>query len=129
MAPTMAPFYGQNSQPPGDLVPDWLLGGNRKRRVLDALAKPQDAAGWKPAQLAETLKCGRTTVFEIVRVLRGLKILEEDAGHVRIASSAPLGRALIDLLDAVDNFMDQAIDRPPRTRDRTRADRPERAPK
>lgn len=115
----MTPFYGQNSQPPGDLVPDWLLGGNRKRRVLAALADPEEKEGWKAAQLAKSLGCGRTTVFEIARVLRALEILNEDgSGHMRIDPSTSLGKALIDILKAVDDFVSQPVDRPPRARDR-----------
>jgi hypothetical protein len=113
----MTPFYGHNEPPAGDFIPDWLLGGNRKRRVLAALAAPPAPAGWKPSELATTLGCGRTTVFETVRALRSLHVVTEDgAGHVRLDPSTPLGDALIELLRVVDAFADTVVDRPPRAR-------------
>lgn len=116
----MPPFYGANEKPNSDLVPDWLLGGNRKRRVLAALAERDSSPGWKSAGLAQSLGCGRTTVFEIVRALRALDVLEEDeGGRVWMDGSTPLGKALIDLLQAVNAFSDQSVDRPPRARDLT----------
>jgi hypothetical protein len=71
----MTPNFGDNESPTDDLVPDWLLGGNRKRRVLSALARPKRPIGWKAQELSKELGCGRTTVFEIVRVLRALDAL------------------------------------------------------
>ncbi len=114
----MAPFYGQNQPPAGGLVPDWLLGGNRKRRVLAALAEPRKPEGWKPNELATALGCGRTTVFEIVRGLRSLQVVADDgAGHVRLDPATTLGKALIELLLVVDAFAAISVDRPPRARD------------
>lgn len=115
----MTPFYGHNEPPTGDFIPDWLLGGNRKRRVLAALAAPQQPEGWKLSELAEMLGCGRTTVFETVRALRPLHVMTEDgAGHVRLDAATDLGQALIELLRAVDAFGDISVDRPPRGRGR-----------
>lgn len=115
----MTPFYGHNEPPAGDFIPDWLLGGNRKRRVLAALAAPVQPEGWKPSELARTLGCGRATVFETVRALRSLRVLTEDgAGHVRLDPSTALGHALIELLRVVDAFGSTCVDRPPRARAR-----------
>ncbi|HWT95392.1 MAG TPA: hypothetical protein VN238_20515 [Solirubrobacteraceae bacterium] len=114
----MSPYYGNNPPPDGDLVPDWLLGGNRKRRVLQALAAPPDARGWLVADLADELECGRTTVFEIVRALRPLGVVQRDAqGRVHLDSDSELGGALIGLLRAVRAVESVGVDRPPRARD------------
>jgi DNA-binding IclR family transcriptional regulator len=72
----MTPFYGANDPPVGDVVPDWLLGGNRKRRVLTALADAEREPGWSVRELIDDLRCGRSTVYEIVRALRTLNVLE-----------------------------------------------------
>lgn len=116
----MAPNYGENSAPDGVVVADWLLGGNRKRRVLAALSAPGEPSGWRPADLAGTLGCGRTTVFEIVRALRGFGVIKEGAeGVVRIDSGSEVGLALITLVERIEGMADKAVDRPPRARDRS----------
>lgn len=113
----MTPFYGQNDRPLGDVVPDWLLGGNRKRRVLAALAEPDRSEGWRPSDLAAELRCGRTTVFEIVRALRALEVILEDAqGYVRLDPGTDLGDALVKFVQAIEAFADETVDRPPRSR-------------
>ncbi len=111
----MTPNYGDNEAPAGVLVADWLLGGNRKRRVLAALSAPESTDGWRPAELAGSLGCGRTTVFEIVRALRSFGVLTEEAqGSVRIDTDSEVGIALIALLRTIEDLVDEPIDRPPR---------------
>jgi hypothetical protein len=115
----MSPNYGDNEAPGGVLVADWLLGGNRKRRVLAALSEPEAVGAWRPAELAGSLGCGRTTVFEIVRALRAFGVLrEEPAGVVRIDPGSEVGQALIALVQRIEGLADQPLDRPPRERDR-----------
>jgi len=115
----LTPNYGDNEAPAGVLVADWLLGGNRKRRVLAALSAAEPTSGWRPAELAGLLGCGRTTVFEIVRALRSFGALaEETQGSVRINAESEVGMALIALLRTIEDLADEPIDRPPRSRDR-----------
>lgn len=111
----MTPNYGTH-QAPADDVPDWLLGGNRKRRVLAALA---DASRrwWTVAELAEELDCGASTVYEILRALRPLGVLEQRAGgRIRLAQRGPLATAMRRLLVALAPFEAHAVERPPRRR-------------
>jgi len=113
----MSPNYGRGAPPP-DVVPDWLLGGNRKRRVLQALAV--GGRGWTAAQLSEEVGCGRTTAHEILRGLQPLGLLETaPQGGVRLARSSALARALRALLAAVKPLEQKEVDRPPRQRGRT----------
>lgn len=115
----MSPNYGCKARPAGDVVPDWLLGGNRKRRVLYALAHPAPPDGWKAAELAEELGCGRATVFEIVRGLRPLDVIaRDDTGRLKLDPATELGAALVDLLRALDAFAEEPVNRPPRSRQR-----------
>jgi DNA-binding IclR family transcriptional regulator len=110
--------YG-NGERPGDVVPDWLLGGNRKRRVLQALAEER-ADGWTAAQLSEQVGCGRTTAHEILRSLRALGLLEvRPGGGVLLDSHGQLAQALRELLAALEPLERQVVERPPRRRGRT----------
>lgn len=114
----MSPNYGTR-KPPSDEVPDWLLGGNRKRRLLAALAAVS-RRGWTVEELAEELECGSTTVYEILRVLRPLGVLEQrPGGRVRLARTGALARALRELLAALAPFEGHRVDRPPRQRGAT----------
>src|SRR4051812_46897347 len=96
----MTPNYGDGPRP-DDVVPDWLLGGNRKRRVLQALTEDRQD-GWTAAQLTTELGCSRTTAHEILRSLRPLGVLESrPGGGVRLGEDDPLAVALRDLLLAL----------------------------
>jgi DNA-binding IclR family transcriptional regulator len=111
----MAPNYGDSTRPT-DVVPDWLLGGNRKRRVLQALAEERPD-GWTAAELSERLGCGRTTAHEILRSLRPLGVLEaRPGGGVRLDNHSQLARALRGLLAALQPLESQVVERPPRRR-------------
>jgi DNA-binding IclR family transcriptional regulator len=112
----MSPNYGSNTRPP-DLVPDWLLGGNRKRRILEALAAPGPAGAWTAKELTAQLGCGSTTVYEVLRSLRPLGVLEADAeGRVRLAREQELAQALRALLVALAPLAHKPVERPPRRR-------------
>jgi DNA-binding IclR family transcriptional regulator len=106
--------YGENARPP-DLVPGWLLGGNRKWRVLHALAHPDRAEGWLCSELAEELGCGPTTVFEVVRGLRPLGVVASTrGGRHQLNTEAGLGEALRRFVDALAPFTEDEVDRAPR---------------
>jgi Mn-dependent DtxR family transcriptional regulator len=110
----MSPNYGEN-EPGTDEVPDWLLGGNRKRRVLAALARRNRTEGWTAAQLSDELDCGVTTAYEVLRGLRPLGVLEAHPdGGVRLAQGNKLGRALRSLIRELAPFEGRAVERPPR---------------
>ncbi|HEX5308916.1 MAG TPA: helix-turn-helix domain-containing protein [Solirubrobacteraceae bacterium] len=108
------PNYGKN-QRPGDVIPDWLLGGNRKRLLLAELVENPKALGAQA--LAEHLGCGRSTAFETIRALRALDMIEQDESRgVRLVASHELTKAIKIMLDALGPFADHTVDRPPRRR-------------
>jgi IclR helix-turn-helix domain len=114
----MSPNYGSHGRPQEE-IPDWLLGGNRKRRVLVALAGAP-SAGWKVSELAKQLGCGPTTVYEILRVLRTLGVLEKRAGGgLALSEQGNVALALRGLLTALAPFDGCPVDRPPRRRGAT----------
>jgi DNA-binding IclR family transcriptional regulator len=111
----MVPNFG-GKNPPGDLVPDWLLGGNRKRRVLELLADEKHG-GWTAAELSIEIDCGRTTAHEILRTLDAMGVLEEaPKGGMRLAHTGDLAEALRALLDALVLYRSETVERPPRRR-------------
>ncbi len=115
----MTPFYGANDPPAGDVVPDWLLGGNRKRRVLAALAEQERERGWSVHELVSDLRCGRSTAYETIRALRALDVVDGVfAGRLRLDVGTDLGEAIARLLQALAPFAEEPVDRPPRARNR-----------
>jgi biotin operon repressor len=110
------PNYGKN-QRPDDVVPDWLLGGNRKRRLLAELLENPNRLGAEG--LADHLGCGRSTAFETIRALRALDAIEQDQAHgVRLVADHELTKAVGVMLKALQPFADEPVDRPPRRRQR-----------
>lgn len=101
--------YGPNKRP-RDVVADFLLGGNRKRLIIERLAGSEASS----AELISELGIGRTTVFEAIRVLRGAEALDEVDGRYRLTRKTPLGRALRKLVEALATGGDERVDRPPR---------------
>jgi hypothetical protein len=114
----MSPNYGPHRRP-ADELPDWLLGGNRKRRVLSALATAP-SHGWTVAELVQELGCAPTTVYEILRALRPLEVLDQpQSGRLALAQHGDVAVALRSLLAALAPFEGRPVDRPPRTRGAT----------
>jgi DNA-binding IclR family transcriptional regulator len=106
--------YGKNKRP-SDVIPDWLLGGNRKRLLLAELLENPNALG--AAGLAEHLGCGRSTAFETVRALRALDAIDQDeSGGLRLVASHELTKAISVMLQALSPFAEEVVDRPPRRR-------------
>ena len=95
---------------------DWLLGGNRKRRILEALADPP-ADGWSAGRLAEAIECGLATVHETFRALRGANLLEEvKPRRYRLPGDTDLADALRALIVVLKVDGVRPVARPPRRR-------------
>ena len=100
-----------------DLVPDWLLGGNRKRLVLEALAFHRPELGWTVAELVAERICAQATAYEIIRGLRQLETIETlPRGAVTLRKDARLAQALIEVMEALRPLREVSVDRPPRAR-------------
>lgn len=98
-----------------DVVPNWFLGGERRRQLLEALTtRPEE--GWTILELKEETGCAQATAYEVVRVLRGLGLLEAaDSSHrYRLASEHRLAAPLNDLLRELRRYASQTVDRPSR---------------
>jgi hypothetical protein len=92
-------------------VPDWVLGGARRRLVFERL-KEDD--GWSAIKLANEIGGGDAWVFEIYRILRSVEALEPvDQGRYRLTRGNPLADALVAMLDALKPYRDTPVDRPP----------------
>jgi hypothetical protein len=96
---------------PPEHVPDWVLGGVRRRQVLQLLREDD---GWTAKAMARKIGCAETWVYEIFRILKSVDVLTdgEVAGY-RLASGSPLADALADLIDALEPFAEKPVDRPP----------------
>jgi hypothetical protein len=98
-------------------VPDWLLGGYRKRRVLEALAWQRPKLGWTVAALVEKEICAQATAYEILRGLRPLGVLENrPGGGVVLRQEGDLAEALRTFLVALRPLSTEEVDRPKRLR-------------
>lgn len=92
-------------------VPDWLLGGRVRRRVLEKL---DEAPGSTAREIADKIDAGEATVYEILRALTPLDALTRlGRGRYRLNRQSPVGRAIRALLRAGAPFADKAVDRPP----------------
>jgi len=112
----MSPNYANRQAPDPHRVPDWMLGGHRRRLILQALATD---GGCNADALASEADIGRSTVFEMLRALRDIgAIARAPDGSWRLDTDTALGAAINDLLTAVLPLDGCAVDRPPRARDR-----------
>jgi hypothetical protein len=101
----------KNRKLPPEHVPDWILGGVRRRQVLQLL---RDETGWTAKSLAGKVGCAEAWVYEIFRVLRSVNLLTDgETSGYRLASGSPLPDALAALIDALEPFADMPVDRPP----------------
>lgn len=95
---------------------DWLLGGNRKRQILQCLADAPDD-GWSAEELAVHLEIGTATVYETLRVLRCAKLLDKPMPRRhRLAAGTDLADALRALIVVLIGEGTGKVDRPPRVR-------------
>ncbi len=92
-------------------VPDWLLGGQVRRRILEGLLHPQ---GRRAAKLASEINAGEATVYEVIRALHAIGAAEKiDRGCYRLAEDQPVARALRSLIAASSAFANVPVSRPP----------------
>lgn len=97
---------------------DWLLGGNRKRRILECLTEAP-AEGWSAEALAKHLEIGTATVYETFRALKGASLLDSvSSRRYRLASETNLADRLRALVIVLKQEGSEKIDRPPRKRDK-----------
>jgi DNA-binding transcriptional ArsR family regulator len=95
---------------------DWLLGGNRKRQILECLVDDPEG-GWSAEDLAGRLTIGPATVYETFRALRGAGLLESPAARRhRLVDEGDLAVALRALVVVLREEGRGRVDRPPRTR-------------
>ena len=112
----MSPNY-RDKAPEADVVPDWLLGGNRKRRVLEALVLRRSKRGWTVAELVEQGICAQATAYEIIRALKPLGVLRtRPGGRVSLSEDGELPQALRALVRSLKPYRSRTVDRPPRQR-------------
>jgi len=110
------PNYGPRGRGDEELR-DWLLGGNRKRQILDCLVDaPTD--GWSAEALANHLEIGSATVYETLRALRGAALLESPKPRRhRLAAGTDLADTLRALIVILRSQGAGPVRRPPRVRD------------
>jgi len=109
------PNYGEQGRGTEELR-DWLLGGNRKRQILECLTDAPDD-GWSAEALAGHLEIGSATVYETFRALRAASLLETvRPRRYRLASGTDLADALRALVVVLRVAGTSAVERPPRTR-------------
>jgi DNA-binding transcriptional ArsR family regulator len=95
---------------------DWLLGGNRKRQILECLVDDPEG-GWSAEDLAGHLTIGPATVYETFRALRGAGLLESPrARRHRLVEDGDLVVALRALVVVLREDGRGRVDRPPRKR-------------
>src|SRR5688500_45517 len=95
---------------------DWLLGGNRKRQILECLVEPPEG-GWGAEDLARHLEIGSATVYETFRALRGAELLDAPAPHRhQLAAGNDLANALRGLVVVLKEDGRGGVARPPRNR-------------
>lgn len=115
----MSPFYGRQ-QPGRDSAANWLFGGDRKRRIVEALAASLDDDGLPVKEIETSANCTTVTVFETLRGLKAIGAVDQPArGRYRLRRDRPVGDALARLADATRSLGDTPVDRPPRPRARS----------
>lgn len=98
-----------------DVVPNWFLGGEKRRLLLEAL-RTRPVRGWTVPELVESTGCGPATAYEVVRVLRDIGLVEAlgTGSRYRVAPEHRLAGPLGDLLKALRIYAKHEVDRPQR---------------
>jgi Fe2+ or Zn2+ uptake regulation protein len=94
---------------------DWLLGGNRKRQILECLVDAPEG-GWSAEALAKHLEIGPATVYETFRALRGAELLDALAPRHQLVAGNDLADALRALVVVLKKEGRGGVARPPRNR-------------
>jgi hypothetical protein len=108
------PYHGPSGRAEAEIVPDWVLGGVTRRRILERLAETGD--GWTAQALENELAIGRAWVFEVLRALKAIDAVERVPGSraaYRLSQTEPVGAALRVLLKALQPYADTPVSRPP----------------
>jgi DNA-binding transcriptional ArsR family regulator len=109
------PNYGPRGRGDEELR-DWLLGGNRKRQILECLLDAP-SYGWSAEALAKHLEIAPPTVYETLRILRGAALLDTPRPRRhRLTAGSDLADALRTLIVVLKTEGTVAVDRPPRVR-------------
>jgi hypothetical protein len=100
---------------PPDLVPDWFLGGRRRRRLLELLASEREE-GWSVAELRREAPCAQATAYEVVGALADIGLLEDSDGEHRyhFVTEHRLAGPLRAMLGALVPFGATVVRRPSR---------------
>lgn len=105
------------AKPPSsqDVVPDWFLGGRRRRRLLALLASERKT-GWTVAELKAEASCGQATAYEVVGALADIGLLERPSRdhRYRFDSEHELAEPLREILRALEPFTSRQVRRPAR---------------
>jgi len=97
-----------------DVVPDWFLGGRRRRRLLELLASERQR-GWTVAELKDEAPCGQATAYEVVGALADIGLLgRQNQGSYHFDSDHELAEPLRKMLRALDPFSSRQVRRPAR---------------
>ncbi|MGB7588979.1 MAG: hypothetical protein WBM00_09760 [Solirubrobacterales bacterium] len=106
--------------PQEDVVPNWFLGGERRRLLLEAMTT-RPKRGWTIAELKQKTGCGQATAYEVVRVLLDLGLLQppDQMRRYRLEEEHRLAKPLRNLLRALRPYASRAVPRPARGARRT----------
>jgi DNA-binding HxlR family transcriptional regulator len=111
------PYHGPHGRADAEVIPDWVLGGAARRRILERLAEPGD--GWTGKLLVADLEIGPAWVYEVLRALKAIDAVERVPGSraaYRLSQTEPVGAALRSLLEALQRYADTPVSRPPSRR-------------
>jgi hypothetical protein len=92
-------------------LPDWLLGGRGKRRLLETvLLSEQPGPGWTRTQLARAIgQHPKARIDRYVGPLLQVGLLVEDAGRYRLVADSGLAQPLRDLLELLRKVPDTQL--------------------
>jgi hypothetical protein len=102
-----------------DSVADWVLGGHRRRLVLERLlAGGRDR--WTVGDLQAATGCGQATAYEVLRVLRAIELIHPGSPRDGYAVDGDhlLLEPLSNLIAVLQGYVDTPVDRPARGRRR-----------
>jgi hypothetical protein len=108
------PYHRPDQPPPDEFVPDWVLGGAGRRRILERLA---ESRGYTGTELKT--EAGHAWVYEMLRALKAIDAVElvpNTTASYRLSKTQPVGKALIKLVAALRPLSGSQVSRPPSRR-------------